>query len=45
MQQKQRVCAKFYEQPFLKDKQGRLRDGQCALVLKNKKSRCNLIVL
>lgn len=23
MQQKQRVCAKFYEQPFLKDKQGR----------------------
>lgn len=43
-QQKQRVCAKFYEQPFLKDKQGRLIDEQCALVFK-KKSRCNLIVL
>lgn len=45
MQRKQRVCAKFYEQPFLKDKQGRLIDGQFALVFKKKKGKCNLIVL
>lgn len=43
-QQTQRVCAKFYEQPFLTDKQGRLIDEQRALVFKEK-SRCNLIVL
>lgn len=42
MQQKQRACAKFYEQPFLKDKQGRLLDGQFALVLKKKKKKANV---
>lgn len=32
MQQKQGVCAKFCEQPFRKDKQRRLRDGQFVLM-------------
>ena len=46
MQQKQGVCAKFYEQPFLKDKQRRLLDGQFVLMFFFfLKGKCNLIVL